>query len=533
MTGTAFASAVPLLITANRNNHGALSPRRRPSSLRRARVPLRACIEPDQPDVASSSSKPAAASVPRVSSAASAHASLNRALADAASQALAGLQPLSPNVAIVFISARYAVPVVGPRAADSLRLVVPKLRALLPDLDAVIGCCADGVAGADGSGGTREVERTPAVSVTLAHLPGIQARAFHVMPDDLPRVTSPPAAWHTLLGKPAASPDKSPSFLVFADPTFAEQGELDRFLAGLHATHPHASVAGAVASTGAAAGGGHLICTLPRDVLSSKQDALRDSGLVALQLSGDVELQALVAPCVRPVGPVFTACEAAAFSRAPRLPDLHLVGRPATRMSAFAQLRSVLDYATPEEKRLMGADLHVGFADPDASPEDGYVIRNVRLDAAAAAIAIGARVRPGQRVRFFVKDADAAREALQAIMQRYKRAELAKSLVGYANPPFLAAMFVDSDRGWGLFGEPGMESRTIESFVPGVPISGFFGSAQIGPARNGDFSNGDFGSKADDGPAVVHNAANVIVLIRRRSGLSPVNPPDSPPPPSV
>lgn len=529
MPSTAFASAAALRAdrTALLSTARSCAPRRARAP-HHARTPLRASAEPPERSAQSSArSAPrntdaaARAAAPRMSSAASARASLSDALADAASRALAALGA-DPDVAIVFISARYGVAQVGPRGRESLRAVVPRLRSLLPNLRAVIGCTADGVVGAGANGDTEDFEHSPAVSLALLALPGIKVRSFHVMPDDMLHRAASPDQWRSLLGLRTDKPP--PAMFVLSDPAFAERGELARLLTGVHAADPRIRAAGAVASAGAAAAGGALLCTLPRDVLDPAAAALRDSGAICLTLEGDVELTPMIAGCMRPVGPVFTACEAPAPGT---LPDLHLVGRPHTRMSAAAQLRSVAEFATPEERRLIARDLHIGAADPDAADADGYVIRNVAsVDLDAGVVATSATVLAGQSVRFFVKDADTAHDALSAVLQRYKRAELAKSLVGYSNPPFAAFVFSDAERGAALYRERSVETARIAAFVPGVPIFGFFGRAQIAPART--FDSALTAADADAGKCVVHNAASVIVLLRRRSGLSPINPPDSP-----
>lgn len=518
MATTAFAAAVPAVTCTPCAPHVSLRVRR--CALRRTRAPVRACIEPPQPPPERTAAPLDAETgaqtenVPRMSSAASSHASLREALADAASRALASLNG-EPDVAIVFISARYGVPQVGPRGRESLGAVVPRLRALLPRLKAVIGCSVDGVVG-----GGEEYEAAPAVSLALLSLPAIRVRAFHVMPDDMPGELATTARWRSVLGLADAAADTS--FLVLSDAAFAERGDLNRLLAGAHASAIGARAAGCVASAGAAHAGGSLLCTLPRDVLDPSSSALRDSGAVVLALEGDVELQPLVASCMRAVGPVFTACGGVYDC----LPDLHVVGRPNTRRSVVDHLRSVLEYATPEERRLILSDVYVGVADPDAAADGSYVMRRVScVDMDAGVVTTRAVAREGQSVRFFVRDVDAAQQALEQVLQRYKRAELAKSLVGYANAPFAALVFSDPSRGSALYRAPGVETALIANFVPAVPIAGCFSRAQIAPARPVDSAPAT--TPVDAGRSVVHHAASVIVLLRRRSGIDPLSPSDS------
>ncbi|CDF39369.1 unnamed protein product [Chondrus crispus] len=402
--------------------------------------------------------------------------------------------------------------------------VVPKLRALVPRLAAVVGCTAAGVIGHTATGDVAEVEGAPGVSVTLARLPGIHVKTFHVMPDDIPSSDTSQDEWQRLVGNPqGANTTHPPAFMIFSGTSFAEKGELDRFLSGLEYAYPGSSVVGSLASTAAGNAQGHLYCTLPRDVLSAESKSMRDSGLVGISLTGDVQLDCLVSPGCRPIGPVF---EVRKVVEGNVLAEMELVGRPSTSLSAVGHLKSVISYATPEEKRLMQEEMLVGIAvdtigGAGDDGDDDYLIRHVvGTDMVVGGITVTTKIRPGQRVRFFIKEMEAARRKLDATMQKYKRIELANSLVGYSNPPFGAMVFVDSRRGRALFREPLMETKILTSFAPGVPVAGFFGGGQVGPCHSGE--------NALNTPSVLHTGCNLIALVRRRSGMNPVDPVDSP-----
>jgi small ligand-binding sensory domain FIST len=130
---------------------------------------------------------------------------------------------------------------------------------------------------------------------------------------------------------------------------------------------------------------------------------------------------------------------------------------------------------------------------------------------------MGCGVRPGQRLRFVVAEETAAKSILHATLQRFKKGELAKSLVGYSNAPLGALMFLDAGRGNKLFREPTYETREVAEVAPTMSVSGMFGGGQIAAARPG-------------APATLHNAASVIAIVRNRSAISPANPPPSPGP---
>ncbi|KAI0562620.1 hypothetical protein FGB62_57g22 [Gracilaria domingensis] len=455
------------------------------------------------------------------STAASSAPTLSSALTEAASRALSKLGPGGPpHVAFVFVLVRYSLSNIGPSGRDSLDLVVPRLRALVPELKAGLGCTSDGVIGSSPLSDVVELQDVPSVSITLARLPKMKITSFHVMPDDLPNPDARQSEWRRLVSNPDDT-NHPPAFIVLSDPSFAERGELDTFLSGVEFAYPGSCVVGSLASAAAAFAQGHMFCTLPTDVLSPHSSSLRDSGLVGIALTGDIEVDCLVSSGYRSIGPTYEVRKVSNGI----VREMELVGRSSTLMSAMSHLKSIISYATPQEKVLMQDQLHVGIAIESVANSDSdseaYLIRHVRgVDMDGGGISVAHNIGPGQRIRFVLQEAEAAEKALDANLQRYKRAELANSLVGYSNPPFGAMVFVDNGRGRALFREPRMETKNLTEFATGVPITGCFAGGQIGPCKSGA------GNK--NMPSVVHHVANLIAFVRRRSGISPAKPVDSP-----
>lgn len=111
----------------------------------------------------------------------------------------------APDLGIVFISSSFT--------SEFARLL-PLLHDLLP-IPALVGCSGGGIVGMDDQGHPQELENTPALSLTLARLPGVTVRSFHLSSDDLPDLDSPPQAWSELMG---VAPEANPQFILMADP---------------------------------------------------------------------------------------------------------------------------------------------------------------------------------------------------------------------------------------------------------------------------------------------------------------------------
>jgi small ligand-binding sensory domain FIST len=86
------------------------------------------------------------------------------------------------------------------------------------------------------------------------------------------------------------------------------------------------------------------------------------------------------------------------------------------------------------------------------------------------AFAIPDSVKPGDRIALAIRDPDAARDDLKAML----------SDVGDA-PPALGLYFDCCARGTDFFGMPGLEAAYLERAFGAAPIAGLFGSCEIGP----------------------------------------------------
>jgi small ligand-binding sensory domain FIST len=347
--------------------------------------------QPSQPSSSSQQQPNAPTDAPArcIASASSSAASLNDALTDCASAALASLVPGLPvDVAMVYVSARYAVST-GPRGRSSLADVAPRLRSFFPGLKIVFGCTVEGVVG-----DTVEIESRPAVSLTLLRLPGVRFSTFHVMPDDVLGLDASQEQWRRLFGNVPIQEGQSPSFVLLSDPAFAEC-DLKRCLEGLEYAYPGSPAFGSIASAGAGAANGPLICSLPRDILGANvSSALRDNGMVGLAMSGDIEVDCDVLQSCKGIGPTF---EVRCVESGNVITELEQVGRPGSTMSAAGHLRGIIDFATPVERMLMQTELHVGFAQgfDDVVGEEDFYVSNI-LEIAQTSISLGCQVRPGQ-----------------------------------------------------------------------------------------------------------------------------------------
>lgn len=389
-------------------------------------------------------------------SALSTRPSLEGAVDEAVSQAQSALQG-SADLALVFISSAFA---------SELPRLMPLLRERFPET-AMIGCTGGGIVGASADGQVHEVEEGPALGVSLACLPGVKVQPFHVVGDALPDLDGPPEQWAEAIG---VDPADEPSFILLSD---AMSSRINDLLQGLDYAYPGAVKVGGLATAPSMFGAG-LFCNFE----------LHREGTVGVALSGRVVLEAIVAQGCRPIGKPYRVVEG---ERNVMLKleeqDDQLTMR--TPLEALQQLYQELD---EEDQELAQNSLFVGIAQSEFKQdlEQGdFLIRNMLgVDPRVGAIAIGDRVRPGQRIQFHLRDASASEDDLTMLLKRYR-----SQLKGQSSPVG-ALIFACLGRGEGLYGEPNFDSTLFREQLDQVPLSGFFCGGEIGPVGNSTFLHG-------------------------------------------
>jgi small ligand-binding sensory domain FIST len=369
---------------------------------------------------------------------------LGDAIHEAADGVRAQMGSVGTDLALLFVSPHHQEEFDG-----ILELVQGELGSPL-----VLGCSAGGVIG-----GGREVEQSPGVSLTVASLPGIDLTAFHVAADALPDRRDVPA-WERLLGVSSA---REPHFLFLPDP-FSFDSET--FLRGVDHVYPASRKIGGLASGGQAPGANALF--LGRDV--------HRGGLVGLALSGNVQVDTIVAQGCRPIGsPMFvTQCH--------RNLIVELDGEPALRV-----LQRLYEDLDPADQGLARQSLFLGVVMSENRQEyhqGDFLIRNLLgLDASRKALAVGAVLRENSVVQFHLRDAKTSARDLEQMLARHRGDGRAEQSQG-------ALLFSCLGRGAYLYGEPDHDSSVFRRHLGGVPLGGFFCNGEIGPVHGTTFLHG-------------------------------------------
>jgi small ligand-binding sensory domain FIST len=367
----------------------------------------------------------------------------------------------SPDLGIVFISSAYS--------SDYPRLMPLLLEQL--SLPIVIGCGGGGVVGMSDEGKAVEIEEDTALSLTVACLPGVEINPFHIDAEEMPDLDSPPGAWTNLI---AVSPEKQPDFILLSDPFSSKINEL---LEGLDFAYPGASKVGGLAS-----GSNGLNSSLFYHSENHRGSMLYREGTVGVALSGNIVLETIVAQGCRPIGKPYRINQCDRNIIIELADDQNKMGSP------LDLLRDMIQTLSEEDRELAQSSLFIGIARDEFKLElkqGDFLIRNLLgVDPKYGAIAVGDRVRPGQRIQFHLRDARTSAEELELLLTAYQRER------GNFPTPYGALMFSCLGRGRGLYDKADFDSRLFQGYLKNIPLGGFFCNGEIGPVGGNTFLHG-------------------------------------------
>lgn len=351
----------------------------------------------------------------------------------------------SPHLVLVFVT---------PQFADIYPHIPGLLRHYFEDA-MIAGCSAGGIIG-----GGQEIENRPGISITAAHLPQVKLHPFHSDTHDLPDEDASPETWRKWLG---VSANEKTQFMVLADP-FSSQ--VEPFLNGLDFTFPHAAKIGGLASGGQRAGENALFL----------DQSMYSTGLVCIGFSGNIQLDTIVAQGCRAIGEplTITKCQQNVLIET-------------DHESPLVYLNRLFQDASEYDRQLMRTALFLGVA-VDTIPEPGqpqpYLIRNlIGADYNSGTVSVGALLREGQLVQFYLRDRLTSQEDLDIMLSRYASQFKLSEDAG-------ALLFSCLGRGQYLYGVPNYDTSCFLGKLGPRAVGGFFCNGEIGQVGGATFIHG-------------------------------------------
>ena len=370
---------------------------------------------------------------------------IDAAVQEAAEEIIRQLGKDQADLTVVFVAPQY----------KDFYDKIPDLvnRYLNPGL--LFGCSGGGIIG-----NGEEVEQQAAFSITCASLPGVKIQPIYSETKELPDQDTAPSVWREWLD---VKIEDQPHFIFLADP-FSFRG--DEFLAGVDFAYPNSKKVGGLASGAQGPDGNALYLG----------DKIYSNGLIGIALSGDIEVDTIVAQGCRPIGqPIkITACQDTLLKE--------LDGKPTLEV-----LQDLNETLSDADKKLLQTSLFLGI-EMDAMKDDpkqgDFLIRNLMgVDRESQSLAIGALLRTGQLVQFHLRDKKMSSEDLDVMLTRYLSQGHAESASG-------ALLFSCLGRGKYLYGEANHDTNMFQDKLGKIPLGGFFCNGEIGPVGNATFLHG-------------------------------------------
>jgi len=360
-----------------------------------------------------------------------------RAALEAGRRALSALDGAPPSWCVAFANSDHAA----------------ALPALLETLTQVTG--TPYLAGCSGAGVIaegREVERGPALGVLAVASDRLQATPFLFHDEG----DGGFAAGLRLGQRLQASRGRNDLVLVWPDPLHVRP---DRLLQGMGTHLEQVPVAG-----GAAAG--HPM-EAPTFQFSGTE--IGTASVAGLRLGGALRHAVAVSQGCRPLG------EPLRVTRAHQNLVFEVEDRPVLEV-----LRDRLPESLGEDPAAAAESLFVALL-----PEAGevavrpgeYLVRNIlEADSDTGVLAISEHVEEGQYLLFALREPAAARHELGRVLASAVAERRARDIR-------FGLYFNCRARGRALYGTPGVDAAILSRALPGLPILGFFGNAEIAPLR--------------------------------------------------
>ncbi len=307
-------------------------------------------------------------------------------------------------------------------------------------------------------GNDQELERIPAASALVMHLPGVEVDTFHIAEDEWPEMLNDDDRLRQRIDRPNLR-----GIILLAEPYTTP---IVQFLDACARILPHAPVIGGMASGMTQAGEARL----------AADDFVHSTGIVGCTFSGNIQIDTIISQGCRAIGPEFTvtACHRNVIEELDHQPAFSTFQQMVALLPLHDQ--NLLNNFGPPQigRKVTGVTGSLNRGD--------FLIRaivGVRRD--LNQILIGDVLSEGDIVRFYVRDAQTADEELRLLLE-------GETLLGA--DPLGAMLFSGTSRGTRLFPQPNHDVSIARNVLGKIPIAGFFAAGEIGPVGGRSFIHG-------------------------------------------
>ena len=367
---------------------------------------------------------------------------------------------------------------------------------------------------------TIENETSQGVTVTLALLPDVEMTTFHIESNDVPNDFCTTDDFRESLGLNSWKPsnfkshdddddifnENEANFILLPSPAF--QNKMTDFLMNIETHFPGSNAFGGLASTVSSLSRARLF---RYDESSSSGEGsgisqILTSGCVGIVASGDIQMKTMVCQGTKPVGATYrvvtgegSTIKSIVLDESTPIDDSFdpsYVNKASIPKPVLAEANFLLKTLSDDDQAFMRKALLIGIeqggptgrspseferlAEGEGHQYSVYQVASAGMKDGSVTMPLGSiDLHPGTRVKFFVRDNDAAKTEISSILKGYSMKVLEEAFVTDGRKTFYPTgclMFPTLDRGTRLFGgKPGFESQQISEAIPALQsLSGLF-----------------------------------------------------------
>ena len=353
-----------------------------------------------------------------------------------------GAGPVS--LGLVFMSPEFF-----PHAQATLEIL--RVHARIPLL---AGCSSAGLVA-----GSHEIENATGIVLALYSLPGAELKGFHFTQTQVEEADDA-TYWPLETG---VDPKRTNGWLAFIDPFHLDA---ESWIRSWNKSFAPLPVFGGLSS-------GIYSDQLTQVYLNGE---VFEEGGVAISIGGDVKLSGVISQGCTPIGETWTLTRV----------EQNLIHQIANR-PAYAVLAETVQQLSPADQQKARGNLFIGLVVNEYLEDfhrGDFLVRNlIGGDPNSGVLAVAALPRTGQTIQFHRRDAVAANEDMDELLER------AKVKIGGATI-YGGCLCCCNGRGKNLFGAPNHDAELVQKELGPIGLAGFYGNGEIGPVGEKNYLHG-------------------------------------------
>jgi len=353
-----------------------------------------------------------------------------------------GSQPVT--LGLVFMSPKFF-----PHAPATLEIL--RVHARIPLL---AGCSSASLVA-----GSKEIENATGIVLALYSLPGAELKGFRFTQTQVEEAGGE-NYWPTESG---VAPGKSNGWLAFIDPFHLDA---ESWIRSWNESFAPLPVFGGLASG---------IFSDQTTQVYLNGEVFEDGG-VAISIGGAVTLAGVISQGCTPIGETWTLTRV----------EQNLIHQIANR-PAYAVLADTVQKLSAADQQKARGNLFIGLVVNEYLEDfhrGDFLVRNlIGGDPNSGVLAVAALPRAGQTMQFHRRDAAAATEDMDELLERAKKKIGNSTIYG-------GCLCCCNGRGKNLFGTPNHDAELVQNEFGPLGLAGFYGNGEIGPVGDKNYLHG-------------------------------------------